>query len=431
MRRRVWLLAALSVVLGIIAVVGAPDDDGNTRIHYQLPAIDLVHEVQIHQSGARVTLRRDGERWSITPGHHPVEAQAADDLRGVMASPVVMDQALGRDQMSPASLGIAEASPTVTMTTGSGEVVRFRLGKLVDGRHTFIQPHGEEVVYRARANLRRVFGRPLDQWRERQLFGREYADVAVVERLQGGRTVWRAERPDATSPWRLTHPLGLDAGQREVGAVANTLATMRVERFIEDADDFEPSYTIRGEDFAGQAFGLELEAESKSGVRMRTVGAGVVAEADRSRAVFLDAQVSDLRDRRLFDFSLAEVTEIVVPRTPTVHLKRMDEHNWALVTAGGEMPLPPGRVDDFVEWITTLRTGGFVAQVPADAFQRTAEAAVIRHGADRQTTLFLGGEYGNGARFARVSDRANRVYVLSPTALQRLAMPPEFFTGAR
>ena len=429
MRRRVWLLAALSVVLGIIAVVGAPDDR-ISRIEYQLPAIDLVGEVQLDQAGARVTLRRDGERWSITPGDHAVDTQAADDLRGIMANAVVMDQALGRDHVAPAKLGIQEASPMITLRTHSGAVIRFRLGKLVDGRHTFIQPHGGEVVYRARANLRRVFGRPLDQWRERQLFGRQYADVAMVERLQRGQTIWRAERSDATSPWRLTHPLGLDAGQREVDAVANTLATMRVERYIDSADDFEPSYAIRGKDFAGHVFGVELEAASKRGVRMRTVGTGVFAEAAQSRAVFLDAQVSDLRDRRLFDFSLAEVTEIVVPRTPTVHLKRLGEHSWALVTAGGETPLPPGRVDDYVKWITTLRTGGFVDQVPADAFEQTAQAAVIRHGGDRQTTLSLGGEYGNGARFARVSDRANRVYVLSPTALQRLATPQEFFTDA-
>ncbi len=429
MRRRVWVLATVVALLAGASVMGVGEDGGLGRIAYTLPAIADIVEVKIERGDRALVLRQIEGQWSIAPGGHALDEQAHRDLIDTLSTPVVMDQALEVGESTPARLGLGPAATQVSLKSKTG-VTRFRVGKLVDGRHTFIAPLGETVSYRARANLPGVFQRPLNLWRNRQLFDRKYADMAAVERRQGARVIWRAERADPTSPWRLVRPEGMNVGQREVDAVANTLGTLRADGFLGNIGDHAPSYTIMGESFDGARFGVALEPTRGPLIRGRSTPGDTFVSLPRSRVLFLDAQVSDLRNRRLFDLSPDGIRELVIPRTPALHLKRTHDGVWNLVTAGRETPADETRARDFVAWVAQLRTAGFPAVIPESAFAETAEAAVIRDDRDRQTTLFLGAEYRNGARFVRTSARPDEVYILSPSTLERLGASPDDFIAA-
>jgi len=426
MRRRVWILATVVALLIGVSVMGADDDAGLGPIDYTLPAIADIVEVKIERGDQDLVLRQAQGRWSIIPGDHALDEQARRDLIDTLSVPVLMDQTIQVGESTTARLGLGEESTRISLKTKTG-MKRFRVGKLVDGRHTFIAPVGETVSYRARANLPGVFQRPLALWRNRQLFDRKYGDMAAVERRLGERLVWRAERAGPEAPWKLTQPEGMDAGQREVDAVANTLATLRADGFLGEIDDHKPSYTIMGESFDGAKFGLALEPTTGPLIRGRKMPGDTFVALPRSRVLFLDAQISDLRNRRLFDLSPEGIRELVIPRTPPLHLKRDGQGGWRVVTAGRETPADGTRADDFVTWVAQLRTAGFPATVPGDAFAETAEAAVIRDEKDRQTTLILGAEYRNGARFVRTSARPDEVYILSPGSLARLGASPDDF----
>jgi len=429
MRKRVWILGCLAVGLTGITLLGTGKESNWGRIAYTLPALSDLVELKIEQGADTLSLQKKQGKWLIFPGSHALDEGAQRDLSEAFVNPVVMDQALRSDTSEATRLGLGSNAPWITLKTNTTKT-RFKMGRLVDGRHTFISPDGEEIIYRARANLPGVFARPIELWRNRTLFGREFTDMAAVQRKQGDRIIWRAERSDPKSKWRIVIPEGIDTGQQEVNAVANTLATLRADGFLQAIDDHEPTYAVFGEAFDGSTFGISLEPTNGPIIRGRSMPQGAFVELRRSRVSFLDAQVSDLRNRRLFDIKIDDVREVVIPRVPRLHLKRISGDEWESITAGRAVPTHRQRVEDFVEWLTQMRTAGFAANLPDDAFATSAEAMLIRHGKDRQTTLFLGAEYRNGARFARTNTRPGTVYILSPTALKQLGTDPDTFSAA-
>lgn len=429
MRRRVWVLGSIVSVLGLIALLSAGDDARYTRITYTLPALKDVLEIKVERGAQTLTLTQINGEWLIEPGNHALDKQARRELIGTLSASVMMDQSLRAAELDAAKLGLGPQAPWINLKTKE-KVVRFQMGKLVDGRHTFISPANEEVAYRARANLQGVFGRPFDLWRDRVLFERQYRDMAAVERRQGDRLVWRAERADPKSPWRLVTPAGLDAGQKEIDAVANTLATLRADGFLGATHDHAPTYSLMGQAFDGARFGIALESTNGPQIRGRVIPGDAFVSLPRSQVSFLDAQASDLRNRRLFDLAAQDIRELVIPRTPRLHLRRTEAGDWNVIIGGRPTPADADRVNAFVEWIVQIRSAGFPARVPADAFTETAEAVLIRDARERQITVYLGREYRNGAHFVRTSSRPETAYILSPTALGRLATSAkEFIAG--
>lgn len=425
--RRIGVLLAINVALALAIAVSWPRDAAEAGPTFTLPALGSIERIEIRRTGQRdVTLTRGEGGWQADGA--PIDRYALADLEAAMAAPVGVDQAVAAEGLE--RYGVGEHALTVTLHAGgAGQTVR--VGKGLDGRRTFIWPVGGEQVLRARADLRRAFDRPAAHWRERRLFAREARDVAVMRRVVGERVEWVARRAGPEAPWVLTAPgveggaepgtieaVPIEAGQDEIDAVANTLATARADDFVE-GEGFAVVATVQAEAFGGEAFALELGPLADDGSRPgRVAGQAAVARLPRHLAIFLGATADDLRERRVFAVSAVEaVDEVAIGGAPPTRLVR-DGQQWRM-TSPTAQPVSTRAVEGWVSGLLGVKAAGFVDAAPAEAFAVVAHRVALRLG-DRQVELEVGGVWQGKARFARTTDRPERVVVLGASTVEAL-----------
>lgn len=427
--RRIGVLLAVNAAVAVAIAVSWPRDADHAAPTFTLPALGSIERIEIRRTGQRdVTLTRAEGGWQADGA--PIDPYALADLEAAMAAPVGVDQAVAAEGLE--RYGVGEHALTVTLHAGGGEQT-MRVGKGLDGRRTFIWPVGGEQVLRARADLRRAFDRPAAHWRERRLFAREAREVAVMRRVVGERVEWVARRAGPEASWVLTAPgaeageggVAIEAGQDELDAVANTLATARADDFVE-GEGFAVVATLRAETFGGEAFALELGPVADDGSRPgRVAGQAAVARLPRHLAIFLGATADDLRERRVFAVSAVEaVEEVAIGGAPPTRLVR-DGQQWRM-TSPTAQPASARAVEGWVSGLLGVKAAGFVDAPPADAFAVVAHRVALRLG-DRQVELEVGGVWQGKARFARTTDRPERVVVLGASTVEALRPAPAVF----
>lgn len=406
--RRILVLAALCAALGVIALASRPAAL-QLPPTVELPAFAELSRFEIARTGQpKVVLTRVGDAWRV--GDAPADPHAIEAIAAALATPVALDPLATSDDLGRYAL----TDDALTVDFGDG--ARWLLGKVGGGRHTFARRPGASLVYRARANLRRAFDRPAAKWRQHTLFvGRVAADVARLEMRRGEVAAWAATRVDAEAEWRFEHPKSDDAGQAELHAVANTLATAKAERFASDTD-FRAVTRLMATGFDGTRFGLDLGPREKDGsARVRRASDGVVAVLPNHLMTFLDVSASELRDRRVFRFADDDLLGI---RFGDVTLERRDDAWWA--TRPRAVALNADAAKLLTDAVVYLRAAGFPQAPPAQAFDQPHGTLHLRLKDERTLTLTIGERYGDKARLARASDRPERVFALAEGMVERL-----------
>ncbi|MCA9539453.1 MAG: DUF4340 domain-containing protein, partial [Myxococcales bacterium] len=316
MNRRVQVLGALALALAIAAWWGRPQPvDRRAELDWGLPALAEVTDITLTRTGQPEVRLVHGEAgWQVMPAGAPADEYAVADLQAALATPVGVDQAQPRATAALDDFGLGEHALHVRLGRRVDKPLAFRVGKLVDGRRTFVLPDEGDHLYRARVDLRRAFDRPAAEWRERRLFAHAYGEVAALQATRGEQLEWRARRVDAQTPWRFEVPADRVAGQQELDGVANSLATARAVAFEDDpAAPFSPRLRVQAETFDGAFFGLDLEAPAPDGsARVRRVAGGPIARLPRHLVLFLDVKPNDLRERRLIGCAPEKVEAVVI-----------------------------------------------------------------------------------------------------------------------
>lgn len=440
MRRSIGVLIALNVLLagGIALTRPAPQQERPT---FALPALAAVERIEIQRTGQRdVALLREGATWTVSGA--PIDPYALAALEAALAAPVGADQAVALAGADEDAFGVGEHALTVTIVSGAGQRT-VRIGKGQGDRRTFVRPLDEAVIYRARADLRTAFDRPATHWRERRLFNRTPDEIAVLSSTVGERLDWSARRASPEAPWVLGAGAAgatggaaageagaIEAGQEEINAVANTLATAQAHDFAPPGTPLRTVAMLHAQTFAGESFGLALGPAAEDGSRpARVAGGEAVAIVPRHLAVFLAARAFDLRERRLFEVEWTAVVEVVIGGTPPIRLVR-EGGGWRMVTAPGAQgtqPVPTVAVEGWLSGLLGLRAAGFPEAVPADAFAAPVARVGLLLSGDRQIELEIGAPWRGGAHFARTSDRPARVVVIGAGALVALRPAPALF----
>lgn len=438
MRRSIGVLVALNVLLagGIALTRPAPERERPT---FALPALSAVERIEIQRTGQRdVALVREGATWTVSGA--AIDPYALAALEGALSASVGADQAVALAGADEDAFGVGEHALTVTFASGA-ERRTVRIGKGQGDRRTFVRPLDEAVIYRARADLRTAFDRPATHWRERRLFNRTPEEIAVLSSTVGERLDWSARRASPDAPWVLaagatagTEAAGaVEAGQEEINAVANTLATAQAHDFAPPGTPLRTVAMLHAQTFAGESFGLALGPAAEDGSRpARVAGSEAVAIVPRHLAVFLAARAFDLRERRLFEVEWTAVDEVVIAGTPPIRLAREDKQ-WRMVTPAGPQgaqPVPAAAVEGWLSGLLGLRAAGFPEAVPADAFAAPVARVGLLLSGDRQIELEVGAAWRGGAHFARTSDRPARVMVIGAGALVALRPAPAVFLAA-
>lgn len=445
MRRSIGVLVALNVLLagGIALTRPAPERERPT---FALPALAVIDRIEIQRTGQRdVALVREGAAWTVSGA--PIDPYALAALEAALSAPVGADQAVALAGADEDAFGVGEHALTVTFVSGAGRRT-VRIGKGQGDRRTFVRPLDEAVIYRARADLRTAFDRPATHWRERRLFNRAPEEIAVLSSTVGERLDWSARRASPDAPWVLGEGAGgamgeaggamgeagaIEAGQEEINAVANTLATAQAHDFAPPGTPLRTVAMLHAQTFAGETFGLALGPAADDGSRpARVAGSEAVAIVPRHLAVFLAARANDLRERRLFEVEWTAVVEVVIAGAPPIRLVR-EGSRWRMVTAAGPQgaqPVPAAAVEGWLSGLLSLRAAGFPEAVPADAFAAPVARVGLLLGGDRQIELEVGAAWRGGAHFARTSDRPARVVVIGAGALVALRPAPAMFLAA-
>jgi hypothetical protein len=369
---------------------------------------------------------KDGAWRVVAPIAAPADADAVEAVTGTFAQPLASDQAVPMPAEERGQYGLGGEGVVVALRRGDAELVRFRLGKVVDGRRTYVEVAGREgVAWRVRANLLRVFDRGVDEWRDRQLFHVDDDALARLETSRGRQVRWRAVRADAKSPWRFEIPAGVEASDADVRGVAHTFATLRADAFLPDDARFAPTLRAEATTFDGRTLTVEL-APTPDGAVARRAGDASLVHLPAHLVAFLDQGAEALRDRRLFDFGADRIRAVATSGAHALRLVRDEDQRWRLEAPVLINPVSPDQVMPFLEALAGLEAAGFPPDVPADAFQDT-DTIELRLIDDRQVTLTLGADFGNGARYARTSLRPDRVCLVGPAAARALLPAPDAF----
>lgn len=409
MSRRIQVLAALCVTLASWALATRPTPLARPT-EVRLPAFDTLARISVTRTGdPEVVLERQGPSWRV--GDAPADTFAMEAVAEVLAQPLVLDP------VGPATDLGRYALTDDALTIDLGEGGRWRLGKVVDGRHTFVRRADDTLVYRARGHLRRAFDRPAERWREHRLFpGRGPADVARLVARRGDAVEWAAARTSPDAAWAFEVPPTDDAGQAELHAVANTLSTSKAAGYV-DGEGFQPLTRLEATGFDGARFGIEIGPRAQDGSgAVRRLSDGVVASLPNHLLTFLDVRASELRDRRIFSFDSSLLSAAKVGEE--LRVERREDGWWAV--APRVVALQPDAAKSYVDAVVHLRAAGFPKRVPDDAFTRPFGSIHLRVDPDHAVTVTLGAEYGKNARYARTSERPERVFVLSGGTVARL-----------
>lgn len=421
--RRVRALLLIDGLLALALIASSLGGEGRSTIDFRLPPLAQIEGLRITRTGQPpVTLRRAGGRWSVQGD--PIDPYALDALTEAMGDPVGADLAVPAEGAELDDYGLGEHAVTVAVDGGP----TLRIGRVVDGRRTFVWPVDGPRILRLRADLGRVFHRPAAHWPDRRLAALDFADVAELTVSRGEALDWRARRPGPDAPWRLLHPPGLEAGQQEIGAVLGALVTARAERFVPPADGFEPTATLSGSTFDGGAFSIALAPGEGGTLRARLPERARLAVIPKHQAVFLDVRAADLRERRIFGGLAVDALDGVAIGGPDpLRAARGPDGRWRLSAPRETGPLDGPAVDGWLSALVGLRAVGFVERPDRGAF---AEAwPVALKAGDAAVQLEVGAPFGNGARLVRRIGAEGPAMVLGASGLATLRPAIDALTG--
>ncbi len=271
------LLFAGSVLLALLTSWGW-SSSSSAAFQEELLAVDTAQVQAVHidrSDGSSLRLRRADNGWTVTPNDgsekYSASPQAIDRLFSTLPS-LRVNAVATRQPEKHARYGVDSTGTRVTLLDADDEP----LGQLYVGQTqmqrpqsggsrqqlrrqqrgsliTYVRPDGQPDVYSVEAPLRSVVGRPLTDWRDKQIWAVDRSKIRRIEfdyPADSSFTITRLAPSDTASTatpdsW-ISEEDTLDAGA--VSPLLRTLASPRASGFINDLspDTFgDAPYTIR------------------------------------------------------------------------------------------------------------------------------------------------------------------------------------------
>ena len=253
--------------LAILAALALRPGD---RISYELPELPRfdggeVTAITIERSGGPVTIRREDDGWLVTPGDYPADTLVVGVMQNTLANLAVTDVVSVTDDPARYDLD-DERRVRVTVEGGAGTLRVLDVGRrAATFGHTFVRIPGDERILQAGGELRGLFDRDLDSFRDHSVLTFDPASITeitvtrelpdqVAQTVRVGRTLLGWERVGdgvAVEPQASElDPLRIEAALRFLG----NLSTHRYSYGDEPLGDPWLSVTLEGE----KTYALEL-----------------------------------------------------------------------------------------------------------------------------------------------------------------------------
>jgi hypothetical protein len=253
--------------LAILAVLALRPGD---RISYDLPELTPfdggeVTAITIERADESVTLRREDDRWLVTPGDYLADTLVVGAIQNTLASLTVTDVVSVTDDPARYDLD-EERRVRVTAEGGAGTLRVLDVGRrAATFGHTFVRIPGDERILQAGGELRGLFDRDLDSFRDHSVMT---FDPATISAITVTRTL-PAQRPQTVQVDRSLLGWERVTDGAEVEPQASGLDPQRIEaalRFLGNLSTHRYSY---GDEPLGDPWlSVTLEGEATYTLRL-------------------------------------------------------------------------------------------------------------------------------------------------------------------
>ena len=182
----------------------------------------------------------------------------------------------------------------------------------------------------------------------------------IIERQEGG--------------WRITAPVNAPTEDGAVDSLLDALAGLKFERDIGTQSDLKPfglsepelELEIAGEHKILGKILLGAETPDGSKLYVKLSDKDPVFAANKSIKTALDKTLFDLRDKKIVDFSAADVAAVAIARDGgLLAFERANESDWTM-TFPEEHRADAGKIRSLFDSIRNARVGKFVEEDAAD-----------------------------------------------------------------
>lgn len=272
------VLGALIVALSVYLAVR-----GRDRTHYKLPqlpkiASDRIARIDIQGPEGHVEIKKASGRWLLMPGSYPADQETVNRLLkrigGLrMTALVAKSKSYQRYELDE------KQKVTVEARSADDRLLRkFDIGKVAPSfSHTFVMIGGDERVFHSPGNLRELFGKKPEGFRDRTVLSFDRGAVREIRIVRGEeKTVFRRRAESGESgeggaaAGRQAPPQGwqVDGG--------GTPDSARIERFLAALDKLKCDGYLKGRqksEFSRPAFKILLKG-GKGEYRLALFAAG-------------------------------------------------------------------------------------------------------------------------------------------------------------
>jgi hypothetical protein len=270
---RSYLTTIISFSVASLAVVAFLVFRPVDRISYELPVLENfarneITTITIERTNRQISLSRLGTQWSVSPGNYEADSRAINFVLDTLMDFDITEVVSFSD--APKRYNLDDESRLRVTVEGSSKVlltidVGSRAGTF---GHTFVRIPGEDRILQGVGDLRNVFDRDVDTYRNKSVLVFDPNTISAI-------TVTRVLPPEAPRRVNVVRSLagwGYSEDQKDLGAGLNPLDPAGIEsalRFLGalpayryrygDSPKGNPWLTVTLE--GSQTYTLELYAE--------------------------------------------------------------------------------------------------------------------------------------------------------------------------
>lgn len=349
-------------------------------------AADQVNWLQITNASGTTVLEKSGDRWKITkPVQAFPEAGVVQQILGELefarsariipyaTLPGVKEETVKQWNLNPPAVRVEFRTPK-----GHDVLLIGRNVALTENVYARASDKPDAPIYIIRSATRAIVDRGLQELRSRAVFDFDSntIDRATVREFTSGSQVSRdvevAKVKD--NHWSLQKPLVARAGKKQVDAWLRQVQDLRAVNFISDESSNLSTYGLSSPtaQVTVQRHGETEELTLIIGSPVPDKPQEVYAKRLRNNSVFtlnaeavtkLLAGLPDCRDKKLVAGSAPEVIRVAIEQKGKTIAASKKEGVWSL---DGDMRAEAGRVQDFINLISTLQATQFVKDAATD-----------------------------------------------------------------
>ncbi len=190
------LLASLGIIALLAVALFILTRERGADLPRLKPWSGETEEIVIKRPGDTVRLFREDGAWFLGDAKYPADPKAVAGLEGKMKGLALSDLISEREHYERYDLG-KDRAIEVAVRAGGREVRRVFIGKKSGTyRHTYVRLSDRPAVYLAEGALTDEFGKPFDDFRNREIFSAAKSDIRSIE-IRFGPSLVTLEKIDA------------------------------------------------------------------------------------------------------------------------------------------------------------------------------------------------------------------------------------------